>query len=364
MFVAFNRCASCVTSANDAGFQIFGVPPDSTFRQLRSDTTLGAISVVAMLDNTPLLVVVGSSRGTQQQQQTGTHRFLQLYDTNRHEVLTSMHFDTAILNVRMNIKRLVVILERTTHIFDLNTLAPLPQIRSTQPLNKTGLGALSDLTTAGKCYFAFPYSDREGRGDIVVIEAVEQRESTILPAHRHPIVAVEICSSGSRIATCSISGTTIKVFSNPNSQLLFQFRRGQRQALVYCLAFSRNGDLLAVSSDSGTLHLFSCNEGGGTGGFEGIRSFAKIAVRDPKLKTLCAISENNKILSVVSVPAQAGQRCTIVQYLIEQNCKLTAEYPLCCSIFERKSYKIKISPFFAVSHIKETKIVLLWFFFE
>lgn len=318
MFVGFNQECSQIATGSETGFQVFDVPPSGGFRRRINETSLGGIRLVAMLHDTPLIAVVGSSQGT--------NRYLLLYDAGRKEVVTEMHFDTTILAVKMNMKRLVIILERHIHLFDLNTLAPLPQIRTTQPPNKRGLGSLSALSASDMtCYFAFPHSDRdESRGDVVVMDAISCRKVQMIAAHQHPIAALELCSDGSRLATCSERGTQIKVFSIPNMQLLFTFRRGNWAANIYCLALSQKGELIAAASDSGTLHLFRAADGSTS---TETKSFAKVNIKE-KVKTICGVDASCSFVSVVTMPT-TGEALTLSQYALDKSsAKLAAEYPL------------------------------------
>ena len=51
-------------------------------------------------------------------------------------------------------------------------------------------------------------------------------------------------------------GTVIRVFSVPSGQKLYQFRRGSYPARIYSLSFNISNTLLAVSSDTDTIHVF------------------------------------------------------------------------------------------------------------
>lgn len=342
MQVNFNERASVVATSSHAGFQLYSVPPSQGFRHLHTVTHLAGASMVAILDETPLVAMVGSSVGQ------GTDRMLQVYDTSTKEVLSSLLFDSSILNVRMNPKRLVVIRERQTHIFDLNTMAPQTQFATTSPPNRLGLGALSPLTDGGTCFYCYPFTSRhkwassrgEGQGssqggdeiggaalsscpgDVAVLEAVSNNDLQPFRAHDHPLVALAICGDGSKVVTASTSGTIIRVF-NLQGLLLHQFRRGQRRARITDLSVSFFGMIVSVCSDSGTLHLFRCEPQSERFSMlvaRDVKSFAKLALR-PNSKTRCAINMDGSCLSVASVPidgASGSIRGSLHQYAIEQ----------------------------------------------
>jgi len=58
------------------------------------------------------------------------------------------------------------------------------------------------------------------------------------------------------LATASDKGTVVRVFSVPGAQKLWQFRRGSQSARIFSLNFNLASSLLAVSSDSSTIHIY------------------------------------------------------------------------------------------------------------
>jgi len=53
-----------------------------------------------------------------------------------------------------------------------------------------------------------------------------------------------------------LQGTVIRVFSVPDAQMLYQFRRGSYPTTIYSLSFNLQSTLLSASSESDTVHLF------------------------------------------------------------------------------------------------------------
>jgi WD40 repeat protein len=79
------------------------------------------------------------------------------------------------------------------------------------------------------------------------------------------------------LATASVKGTLIRVFDVSSGSLVIELRRGSNTATIYCINFNADSSLLCVSSDHGTIHIFSLDEGGGGGG-----------AKNSKLATLAA----------------------------------------------------------------------------
>ena len=51
-------------------------------------------------------------------------------------------------------------------------------------------------------------------------------------------------------------GTIIRVFKIPTAEKLYQFRRGSLPANIHHLALDAESNLLSVTSDSDTIHIF------------------------------------------------------------------------------------------------------------
>lgn len=81
----------------------------------------------------------------------------------------------------------------------------------------------------------------------------------MIQAHKSPVAFLSLNSTGTLLATCSDKGTVIRVFSVPGADKIAQFRRGSYPARIYSLNFNAMSTLLAVSSDSDTIHIFKIN---------------------------------------------------------------------------------------------------------
>jgi autophagy-related protein 18 len=65
------------------------------------------------------------------------------------------------------------------------------------------------------------------------------------------------------LATASDKGTVVRVFSVPDAKKLWQFRRGSSSARIWSINFNLASSLLAVSSDSSTIHIYKLSSKGG-----------------------------------------------------------------------------------------------------
>ena len=112
--------------------------------------------------------------------------------------------------------------------------------------NPTGLCCL------GSKIVAFP-----GRtpGQVQMVEIATGNVS-IIPAHSTPLRAMELSPDGEILATASEVGTLVRIFSTGNCAKIGELRRGVDRAIIFCISISPDNQLLAVTSDKATLHVF------------------------------------------------------------------------------------------------------------
>ncbi|KAJ3205567.1 autophagy protein [Entophlyctis luteolus] len=256
---SFNQDASCVAvsfpdPSPATGFQIFNCDPFGRFYSSASATTaaIGSVpvglaavvrpAIVEMLFCTSLVALVGESP-----------RRLQIVNTKRDSTICELSFVSSILSVRLNRKRLVVVLEEHIYIYDIANMKLLHTI-DTAP-NPHALCALAP--SSDNCFLAYPPSTAGGSsGDLLIFDAINLQAVNIVQAHKTSLSCITFSFDGSVVATASDKGTVIRVFSVPNGQKLHQFRRGTYNATIYSLAFDLSNKYLAVSSDTDTVHIF------------------------------------------------------------------------------------------------------------
>lgn len=90
----------------------------------------------------------------------------------------------------------------------------------------------------------------------MIFDAISLQAVNIIQAHKSPVTNLSFNFDGTMIATASDKGTIIRVFSLPDIKKLYQFRRGSYPATIFSLSFNMQSNLLAVSSDTDTVHVF------------------------------------------------------------------------------------------------------------
>eukprot|EP01006_Ploeotia_vitrea_P006475 TRINITY_DN13230_c0_g1_i1.p1 TRINITY_DN13230_c0_g1~~TRINITY_DN13230_c0_g1_i1.p1 ORF type:complete len:365 (-),score=23.95 TRINITY_DN13230_c0_g1_i1:205-1299(-) len=302
----FNQDCTCIAVGTDEGFKIFFLSdPKSPFR-LCYEKKEGGMRIVTMLYCTSLLGIVGSGK-----EAFLSPRRLQLYNSSEEKSICELNFTDSILNVKLNKKRLVVVLETKLHIFDVTTMKVLQTVET--PPNPKGLVGLSLGNDDDVSFVAYPWSSENSAGDVIVIDAINLHKVCVLKVCKTALSCITFSNDGSLLATTSSKGTIIRVFSVPEGRLLYTLRRGSAAANIYSLGFSPSNSLLSVSSDKGTIHIYKLTDqkkGSADGRqvgslqdtlsnmWDSVRDFANIKVRSDSgvAKNICVIPNDSTVL--------------------------------------------------------------------
>ncbi|KND92765.1 Autophagy-like protein 18 [Tolypocladium ophioglossoides CBS 100239] len=255
-FITFNQDHSCLAVGTSKGFRIYHTDPFS--RIFSSDD--GNIAIIEMLFSTSLVALILSPR----------HLIIQ--NTKRASVICELTFPSAVLGVRLNRKRLAVVLEEEIYLYDISNMSLLYTIPSSP--NPSAICALSP--SSENCFIAYPLpkprEDSDARrpshappqstyvaptsGEVLVFDTLTLKAVNVIEAHRSPLCCICLNNDGTLLATASETGTIIRVFSVPRGQKLYQFRRGTYPSTIYSMSFNLSSTLLCVSSTSDTVHIF------------------------------------------------------------------------------------------------------------
>ncbi|KAL8800512.1 MAG: hypothetical protein Q9200_007223, partial [Gallowayella weberi] len=257
-FVTFNQDHSHLAIGTTRGFRIYTTDPFSKC----FETKQGDIALLEMLFSTSLVALILSPRR------------LQITNTKRQSTICELTFPTTVLAVRLNRKRLAVVLEDQIYLYDISNMKLLHKIE-TSP-NPNAIVALSPSSDA--CYLAYPLPQKSPpsnltsshaphtpptsnhipptTGDVLIFDALKLEAINVAEAHRSPLSCITLNNTGTLLATASDKGTIIRVFAVPSAKKLYQFRRGSMPSRIYSMAFNATSTLLCVSSASDTVHIF------------------------------------------------------------------------------------------------------------
>ena len=93
-------------------------------------------------------------------------------------------------------------------------------------------------------------------GEVLIYDATKLEAVNVIEAHNSPLSCIALNNDGTLLATASEKGTIIRVFSIPDAQKLYQFRRGSIPARIFSMSFNSTSTLLCVSSATETVHIF------------------------------------------------------------------------------------------------------------
>ncbi|KAH9814448.1 WD40-repeat-containing domain protein [Melampsora americana] len=259
--VNFNQDYTCISVGTRSGYAIHNCDPFGRV-YAKGDAAIG---IVEMLFCTSLVALVGTG-----DRPSPSTRKLQIVNTKRQSTICELTFPTSVLAVKLNRRRLVVVLEEQIYLYDISNMKLLQTLETSS--NPSGICALAP--SSEKCYLAFPSplpspaapfsnapptptsSSSVSTGDVYLYDAMSSSVTNVIQAHKAPLALISFNSTGTLMATASDKGTVIRVFSVPSGEKVFQFRRGSYSARIFSISFNAVSSLLAVSSDTDTVHIF------------------------------------------------------------------------------------------------------------
>ncbi|XP_015211599.1 WD repeat domain phosphoinositide-interacting protein 1 isoform X2 [Lepisosteus oculatus] len=242
---SFNQDTTSLAVGTKDGYKLFSVTAVDGLDLIHESKT-PEVYIVERLFSSSLVVVVSLSMP----------RRMNVYHFKKGTEICNYSYSNNILAVRLNRQRLIVCLEESIYIHNIKDMKLLKTLLNTPP-NPTGLCALS--TNHSNSYLAYPGSSTIG--EIIVYDANNLSTVTMIPAHDSPLAAVTFNSSGTKLGSASERGTVIRVFTIPEGQKLFEFRRGMKRYVnISSLSFSADAQFLCASSNTETVHIFKLEQ--------------------------------------------------------------------------------------------------------
>ncbi|KAI0172795.1 WD40-repeat-containing domain protein [Hypoxylon sp. FL1284] len=235
--VTFNDDSSRFVVGLDSGFCIF--VSQSGQIQTARDFNAG-LGLVQMMGNANYLALVGGGRSPKFPQNK-----VIVWDDSKNKTALEIATLTSVRGVQLSQTRIAVVLQNSVRVYAFKK-PPQSLARYETADNPFGLCCLTEK------YLVFP-----GRtpGHVQVVH-LDTDSVSIIPAHTNSLRALTLDRVGEQIATASDRGTIIRVWSTGTCAKLAERRRGTETAAIYSLRFSPSGNLLACTSDKGSLHVF------------------------------------------------------------------------------------------------------------
>ncbi|XP_065853850.1 autophagy-related protein 18a-like [Euphorbia lathyris] len=241
--VSFNQDYTCFAAGFDNGFRVYNTDPfELTFR--RDVDSHGGIGLVAMLFRCNFFCLVGGGPDP-----IYARNKVMIWDDHQSRYTGELSFRSEVKNVKLRRDKIVVVLLQKICVYNFADLKVLHQIETF--MNPNGLCEISN--TSSPMVLACP-GIQKGQ---IRVENYGSNRTKIVMAHDSRIACMSMTPDGRLLASASNKGTLIRIFNTLDGSLLQEVRRGAERAEIYSLAFSSKAQWLAVSSDKGTVHVFS-----------------------------------------------------------------------------------------------------------
>ncbi|KAG8389457.1 hypothetical protein BUALT_Bualt02G0231400 [Buddleja alternifolia] len=255
LHVSFNQDYGCFATGTDRGFRIFNCDPFREIFRRDFDGNGGGVGAVEMLFRCNILALVGGGDSPQYPLNK-----VMIWDDHQSRCIGELSFRSEVRGVRLRRDRIIVVLEQKIFVYNFADLKLLHQIETIA--NPKGLCAVSQVT--GSFVLVCP-GLQKGQ---VRVEHYASKRTKFVMAHDSRIACFALSQDGNLLATSSSKGTLVRIYNTQDGSLLQEVRRGADRAEIYSLAFSPTAQWLAVSSDKGTVHVFSLKVNSGNVGSE------------------------------------------------------------------------------------------------
>ena len=249
--LSFNQDNSCFSVSTEKGFMIFTTYPYKRFHKRKMD---GGIRHCEMLNRTNLLALIGGGEFPK-----FNPKKIVIWDDFQNKMISEIKFFSNIKNIKLKKDRIFVVFEKNIYIFDLKTLENIEIILTND--NPKGLFAVNNdpnktvIVYLGK----FDKDTTNHKGSIIIKNYYKEKYIRII-AHKNGVSYISINNDGTLLATSNEKGTTIKIFNCNNGNLLSYFKRGNEKAEINYICFDNLSNYLAVTSDRGTIHIWSLGD--------------------------------------------------------------------------------------------------------
>uniref|UniRef100_A0A4W2GJS3 WD repeat domain, phosphoinositide interacting 1 n=1 Tax=Bos indicus x Bos taurus TaxID=30522 RepID=A0A4W2GJS3_BOBOX len=299
---SFNQDCTSLAIGTKAGYKLFSLSSVEQLDHVHGSNDTPDVYIVERLFSSSLVVVVSHTKPRQ----------MNVYHFKKGTEICNYSYSGNILAIRLNRQRLLVCLEESIYIHNIKDMKLLKTILDI-PANPTGLCALS--INHSNSYVAYPGSLTTG--EIVLYDGHSLKPVCTIAAHEGTLAAIAFNSSGSRLASASEKGTVIRVFSVPDGQKLYEFRRGMKSRPEEPSTWTgyMGKMFLAASSYLPTQvsDMMNQDRAFATGrlGFSGHRNICTLATIQ-KLPRLLVVSSSGH-LYVYNLDPQDGGDCVLIK---------------------------------------------------
>ena len=248
--ISFNQDNSCFSVGTEDGFMIFETYPFKNQYKRKMD---GGIKQAEMLYRTNLLALIGGGDVPK-----FNPKKVVIWDDYQNKMASEIKLFSNLKNVKLKRDKIFAISDKCIYVFDLKTFENL-EIIETRDNPKGLFGINSDPNKTIIAYME--KSDKDNKETInkyyINIKNYDKNSSFPFLVQDDQISYISLNNDGTLLATSNEKGNLIKIHSCINGNLLSQFYRGKDKAEINYICFDNLSNFLAVSSDKGTIHIWS-----------------------------------------------------------------------------------------------------------
>tara|TARA_R100001163_G_scaffold64213_2_gene57946 strand:+ start:18700 stop:19806 length:1107 start_codon:yes stop_codon:yes gene_type:complete len=246
IFIGFNEDYQCFFAGTESGFYIYNTHPYAVRFHRELD---GGIGIIELLGKSNIVALVGGGTNPK-----FSPTNVIIWDDFQNKPIAKLEYGSEVKAVRCRSQRILIMLGTKALLYNFSDLHLISQYETAA--NPLGLCSMVSDDNKNMTIVAIPGCKP---GDLR-IEIVEAKRSFAIQAHQSALSNIVLSNDGELCATTSDRGTLIRIWNTRDGSLYRELRRGIEPVNILSISFSQDNMNLCLSSDKGTIHVYSLIE--------------------------------------------------------------------------------------------------------